>query len=84
MPNSQKMCGATHLVIQHWLKPLKDDKREIFRAAADAQKIASLILSYHPDYAAKHPPDTQPDRPRLPPAGQTEAPRPAAYNGRQP
>jgi antirestriction protein ArdC len=40
--------------IDHWLKPLKDDKREIFRVSADAQKIASLILSYHPDFAAKH------------------------------
>jgi antirestriction protein ArdC len=27
--------------IQNWLKPLKEDKREIFRAAADAQRILS-------------------------------------------
>jgi antirestriction protein ArdC len=26
--------------IAHWIKPLKEDKREIFRAAADAQRIA--------------------------------------------
>jgi antirestriction protein ArdC len=36
-----------------WIKPLKDDKREIFRAAADAQRIASMELSFHPDYAAQ-------------------------------
>jgi antirestriction protein ArdC len=60
--------------IQNWLKPLKQDKREIFRAAADAQKIVDLILSYHPDFAAKH----QPDRPTSPSALQPEAPRPAA------
>lgn len=38
--------------IAHWIKPLKDDKREIFRAAADAQKIADMILGFHPDFAA--------------------------------
>jgi antirestriction protein ArdC len=50
--------------IQSWLKPLKESKHEIFRAAADAQKIVSLILSYHPEFAAQISP---PDRPRGPP-----------------
>lgn len=39
--------------IASWIKPLKDDKREIFRAAADAQKIADMELGFHPDYAAQ-------------------------------
>jgi antirestriction protein ArdC len=39
--------------IATWIKPLKDDKREIFRAAADAQRIASMELGFHPDYAAQ-------------------------------
>jgi len=39
--------------IAHWIKPLKDDKREIFRAAADAQRIATMELGFHPDYAAQ-------------------------------
>jgi antirestriction protein ArdC len=39
--------------IAGWIKPLKDDKREIFRAAADAQRIADMELSFHPDYAAQ-------------------------------
>ena len=30
------------------VKVLKDDKREIFRAAADANRIAEWILSHHP------------------------------------
>ena len=30
-----------------------DDKREIFRAAADAQKIVDMLLGFHPDYAAQ-------------------------------
>jgi len=38
--------------IQSWIKKLKDDKREIFRAAADAQRIASMELGFHPDFAA--------------------------------
>jgi antirestriction protein ArdC len=39
--------------ISNWLKALKDDKREIFRAAADAQRIADMVLGFHPDFAAK-------------------------------
>jgi antirestriction protein ArdC len=39
--------------IANWIRPLKDDKREIFRAAADAQKIADLVLGFHPSYAAQ-------------------------------
>ena len=39
--------------IASWIKALKDDKREIFRAAADAQRIASMELGFHPNYAAQ-------------------------------
>lgn len=38
--------------LKSWLDVLKDDKREIFRAAADANRIAEWILSHHPDHAA--------------------------------
>ena len=34
--------------IAHWIRPLKDDKREIFRAAADAQRIATMELVFIP------------------------------------
>jgi antirestriction protein ArdC len=34
--------------IASWVKVLKNDKREIFRAAADANRIAEWILSHHP------------------------------------
>jgi antirestriction protein ArdC len=37
----------------HWARKLKEDKREIFRAASDAQKIADYELAYHPEYGAK-------------------------------
>ena len=39
--------------IASWIKPLKEDKREIFRAAADAQKIADMEFGFHPAYAAE-------------------------------
>jgi len=34
-----------------WVAKLKEDKREIFRAAADAQRITDYLLAFHPDYA---------------------------------
>ncbi|MCW2318526.1 antirestriction protein ArdC [Rhodoblastus acidophilus] len=38
--------------LKSWLDVLKADKREIFRAAADANRIAEWILSHHPAHAA--------------------------------
>ncbi len=38
--------------VNSWITALKNDKREIFRAAADAQKIADYLLSFHPEHAA--------------------------------
>lgn len=31
---------------------LKSEKKAIFRAAADAQRVADYLLAFHPDYAA--------------------------------
>lgn len=31
-----------------WLKKLREDKRELLRCAADAEKIAHYTLTYHP------------------------------------
>jgi antirestriction protein ArdC len=39
--------------VRSWLDVLKQDKREIFHAAADAQRIADYILGFHPDYAER-------------------------------
>jgi antirestriction protein ArdC len=36
--------------VAHWLQKLRDDRKEIFRAAADAQRIADYLLAFHPDY----------------------------------
>ena len=46
-------CDFTNGVayISSWIRKLRDDKREIFRAAADAQRIADYLLAFHPDYA---------------------------------
>jgi antirestriction protein ArdC len=35
--------------IASWLKVLKEDKHEIFRAASDAQKIADFCLQFTPE-----------------------------------
>ena len=37
--------------LQSWIDVLKQDRREIFHAAAEAQRIADYILAFHPDYA---------------------------------
>lgn len=60
--------------IDSWIKPLKDDKREIFRAAADAQRIADMELSFHPDYAAQVECEPKPPAPR---SGQVRDQQPA-------
>jgi len=39
--------------IADWIKPLKEDKREIFRAAADAQRIADMQLAFTRPNAAQ-------------------------------
>jgi antirestriction protein ArdC len=42
--------GAAY--IAHWLDRLRNDKREVIRAASDAQRIADYLLAFHPDYIA--------------------------------
>ncbi|MBV8914195.1 MAG: DUF1738 domain-containing protein [Acetobacteraceae bacterium] len=42
--------GAAY--IADWLKNLRGDKREVFRAATDAQRIADYLLDFHPAYRA--------------------------------
>jgi len=48
--------GAAY--IGSWLENLRADRKEIFRAAAEAQRIADYLLAFHPDYAARHQPIT--------------------------
>ena len=36
--------------IHSWARRLREDKKEIFRAAADAQRIADYLLAFHPDH----------------------------------
>ena len=43
--------GAAYLA--HWLEILREDKREIFRVAAEAQRAADLLLAFHPAYATR-------------------------------
>jgi len=48
--------------IANWLERLRSDRKEIFRAAGDAQRIADYLLAFHPDYAANQagPPESAP------------------------
>jgi len=39
--------------IADWLETLRSDRKEVFRAAADAQRIADYLLAFHPAYAAR-------------------------------
>ena len=49
-------CDFTNNVsyLASWLARLRSDRKEIFRAAADAQRIADYLQAYHPDYAARN------------------------------
>ena len=42
--------------LAEWLEVLRSDRKEIFRAAADAQRIADYLLAFHPDYAVRNEP----------------------------
>jgi len=48
--------------VASWLEKLRSDRKEIFRAAADAQRIADYLLAFHPDYATSQakPPESMP------------------------
>ena len=63
--------------IASWIKPLKEDKREIFRAAADAQRIADMELGFHPDHAAQI--DTGPTTPAPQATRAARLPTPAMH-----
>jgi antirestriction protein ArdC len=39
--------------LRSWLDRLRSDRKEIFRAAADAQRIADYLLAFHPDWAER-------------------------------
>ena len=37
--------------LDKWIAVLKQDRREIFHAMAEAQRMADYILGFHPDYS---------------------------------
>ena len=43
--------GQHAAYVNSWIKALQDDPREIFRAAADAEKIQELVLSFEKEHA---------------------------------
>ena len=59
--------GAAY--IADWLRTLRDNKREVYRAATEAQRIADYLLAFHPAY---------PDRARSPAAPVGDQPETSA------
>jgi antirestriction protein ArdC len=53
--------GAAYLA--DWLRVLRNDKKEVFRAATDAQRIADYLLGFHPDYRERLRATAEKDRP---------------------
>ena len=51
LPDCDFANGAAY--IASWLERLKSDRKEIFRAAADAQRIADFLLAFHPEWLAR-------------------------------
>lgn len=51
IPECDFTNGAAY--VAQWASKLRDDKKEIFRAAADAQRIADFLLAFHPDFAER-------------------------------
>jgi antirestriction protein ArdC len=65
--------------LSSWLEKLRSDRKEIFRAAADAQRIADFLLAFHPDYARQAgPPESVPAADDGDAAGEPEPMRAAA------
>ena len=53
-PNLLRGVAGDAAYIASWLETLRSDRKEIFRAAAAAQRIADYLLALHPDYATRH------------------------------
>ena len=52
MRDSRAKSAFLHITAtSRLLEKLRSDRKEIFRAAADAQRIADYLLAFHPDYA---------------------------------
>ena len=47
--------------VASWLRTLREDKREIFRAAAEAQRITDYLLGFHPGHARAAAEEARPD-----------------------
>ena len=64
--------------LESWLTVLKKDKKAIFSASADAQRISDWCLERHPDYKAVHAPTETTDNQT---STTFSAPSPTSSNG---
>lgn len=70
IPDCDFTNGAAY--VAHWVSKLRDDKKEIFRAAAEAQRIADFLLAFHPDFAARNARDGAQSRAAVPPVEESD------------
>lgn len=61
-----------------WLKALRDDKREVFRAASDAQRMADHCLAFHPEWKAARDAEAKAEAAAEPTMEEEAAPAPQA------
>jgi antirestriction protein ArdC len=61
LAQSQEHIDQHSSYIGSWLKALRDDKMEIFRAAKDAEKICDYMLSLERDYSNEIAAERKPD-----------------------
>lgn len=65
LPPSPTMIESHAAYTQSWLQVLRNDKNEIFKAAADAQRICDYLseraLNARPRTSQEHSPDTEPE-----------------------
>ena len=59
--------------VNHWVKALRDDPREIYRAAQDAQEISDYVLGRARERDPDRDSERQPQRPRQPGLEETRA-----------
>ena len=81
MRDSRAKSAFLHITAtSRLLEKLRSDRKEIFRAAADAQRIADYLLAFHPDYATSQagPPESVPSIADEDDAADTPEPMPVA------
>lgn len=71
--------GQHAAYVGSWVKALKEDPREIFRAASDAEKIATYVMGFELEQAREQPQPEQAQTARQEPTNSPAATRPVLH-----